>query len=70
LKEKIERKRTGDYPTKPPHGQSRAAKEDPSTESWLWLRKGVTVLKKETKGLITAAQSRPGVKKQQYKKEK
>ena len=51
MKEKIERKRTGDYQTKPLHGQFRRdAKEDPSTESWLWLRKGVTVLKKETKG--------------------
>ena len=46
MKKNVERKRTGDYHTNPPHGQfERATKQD-------WLRKGV--LMKETEGLITS----------------
>ena len=60
MKKNVERKRTGDYHTNPPHGQfERATKQD-------WLRKGV--LMKETEGLINSC---PGSddKNQQYKKE-
>ena len=55
LKENTERKRTADYHTKPLNGQfERATKEDQNTDTWLWLSKNV--LKKETEGLVTAAQ--------------
>ena len=53
-KERMKRKRTEDWSGKQLHGQFKRETEDLSGVSWNWIRTGE--LKKETEGLIFAAQ--------------
>ena len=53
-KEKMKRKRTEDWSGKQLHGQFKRETDDLSGVSWEWIRTGE--LKKETEGLIFAAQ--------------
>ena len=53
-KERIKRKRIEDWSGKQLHGQFKRETEDLSGVSWNWIRTGE--LKKETEGLIFAAQ--------------
>ena len=53
-KERIKRKRIEDWSVKQLHGQFKRETEDLSDVSWNWIRTGE--LKKETEGLIFAAQ--------------